>query len=115
MTRLIADGHTRAVIVNSAVRGGPENDSTFVSVWYPQWTIFNWDPTLRGVTDEPLLGGLVMVGPTISPVPGFGLDIWNRLGAVQHQAYFLNFQGGTQTTDDLNQKRDLWEKLSAFA
>ena len=60
-------------------------------------------------------GGLSVVGPTMAPVPGFGLDVWDRLGAIQHRAYLLNFHGGLPTSDDPTKKRGLWEDLSAFA
>ena len=114
MARLIEEGHTPALIVNESGRAGAEHDSTFLAVRHPDWVVFDWDPKAHGLADQ-LLGGLSVVGPTMAPVPGFGLDVWDRLGAIQHRAYLLNFHGGLPTSDDPNMKRGLWEDLSAFA
>ena len=115
MARLVAEGHSPAVIVNEAGRAGTEHDSTFLAVRHPDWAIFDWDPKAHGLAGQSLLGGLSVVGPTMAPVPGFGLDIWDRLGAIQHRTYLLNFHGGLPTTDDANKKRGMWDDLSAFA
>jgi hypothetical protein len=115
MTRLIEEGHVPALIVDGASRSRPGSESTFLAVRHPAWIIFDWDPQSRGITDEPLLGGLSVAGPTTKPVPGFGLDIWDRLGAIQHRTYLLKFCGGLEESNDVNQKRGLWEDLSAFA
>jgi hypothetical protein len=109
MERLLADGHSPALVVNER----SERDATFLAVRHPRWTIIGWDPKMHGVTEEPLLGGLYLVGSTLKPVPGFGLDIWDRLGSVQHQAYLLKFLGGVFVQRDT--KRGDWEELSAFA
>lgn len=115
MTRLIEEGHFPALIVDRSIKSQPGSESTFLAVRHPSWIIFDWDTQSRGITDEPLLGGLSVVGPTTKPVPGFGLDVWDRLGAIQHRAYLLNFCGGLEEPDDENQKRGLWEDLSAFS
>lgn len=115
MAELEAQGRTPALIVNDS----PDHDSTFLAVRNPLWTIFDWDRRIHGVTDKPMLGRLSMVGPTLKPVPGYGLDIWDRLGSIQHQIYLLNFEGGVADPD--NTERAVWDEapdakgLSAFA
>lgn len=108
MERLLAAGHTPALITKE----DEETDSTFLAVRHPRWTIFDWSTDARGLTDEPLLGGLSMVGPTITPVPGFGFDIWDRLGAIQNLTYLLNFRGGVP--DSAGEPVDAWDELDAF-
>jgi len=115
MSRLLRTGYRPALIVNDVGRAGAEHDSTFLAVRHPDWVIFDWDPQSHGLAHEPLLGKLSVVGPTMAPVPDFGLDIWDRLGAIQHQTYLINFQGGVPASYDPGRKRGLWEGLSAFA
>lgn len=115
MSRLLRKGHRPALIVNEAGRAGAEHDSTFLAVRHPDWTIFDWDPQSHGLAHEPLLARLSVVGPTMASVPGLGLDIWDRLGAIQHLTYLINFHGGLPASDDTARKRGLWEDLSAFA
>lgn len=115
MSRLLRAGHRPALVVNEAGRAGAEHDSTFLAVRQPDWAIFDWDPQSNGLAHEPLLGRLFVVGPTMAPVPDFGLDIWDRLGAIQHLTYLINFHGGLPASDDTARKRGLWEDLSAFA
>lgn len=115
MARLLAEGHHPALIVENSGANSPPGDSTFLAVRNPHWIIYSWDANGHGMTEKPLLGGLSVVGPTTKPVPGFGLDIWDRLGAIQHRAYLLNFCGGIEEPDDETGKRALWDDLSAFA
>jgi len=112
MTRLIGEGRKPALIIDTDIH---DYDATFMAVRHPHWTIFDWDWSVRGVTDEPLLGHLWMVGPTLDPLPDFGLDVWDRLGAVQHWTYVLNYLNGHPMDGDPNGKRGQWASLSAFA
>lgn len=114
MSRLLRKGHRPALIVNATGKGGAEHDSTFLAVRHPDWTIFDWDPQSHGLAREPLLGRLFVAGPTMAPVPGTGLDIWDRLAAIQHQTYLINFHGGG-AADAGVPNRGGWEQLSAFA
>jgi hypothetical protein len=111
MTRLVSDGVKPALIVDSE----SDHDATFAAVRHPSWTIFDWDQSVRGITDEPLLGQLWVVGPMLKPIDDFGLDIWDRLGAVQHMSYLLRQLGGLEESDDLNRKHGSWVNISPFA
>lgn len=111
MERLTQEGLTPALV--AGVESG--YDSTFLAVRHPRWAIFDWDQSVRGMTDRPLLGQLWIVGPTLEPSVDFGLDIWDRLGAVQHWTYVLNSLDGQAATDDPNGKRGIWKSLSPFA
>ena len=111
MTDLIESGLTPALIADST----SDHDATFRAVRHPNWKIFHWDESVRGMTAEPMLGQLWIVGPTLEPIPDFGLDIWDRLGAVQHLAYVLRQLNGQVITDDPNRKRGMWKSLSPFA
>ena len=91
----------------------PDRDATFLAVRHPRWRILEWVPTERGVTPETLLGGLSVIGPTLEPAPGYGLDIWERLGRVQHQAYLLSWRGGVVAAGD-PARGDWDDDLDAF-
>jgi hypothetical protein len=100
----------RAMVLNET----PGYDSTFIAVRYPRWRIFEWVPEARGLTAKPMLGGLSLVGPTLDPVGRFGVDIWERLGRIQHEMYLYLWHGGTPSTGD--SKRGTWDRdLDAFA
>jgi hypothetical protein len=111
MARLLQEGRTPALIADN----DSEHDVAFLAVRHPNWTIFEWNKSVGGIADAPLLGALWLVGPTLKPTPDFGLDIWDRLGAVQHWTYVLNFLEGRVTDNDPNRKRGLWTSLSPFA
>lgn len=111
MASLVEQGRNPALVTNDML----DEDATFLAVRHPRWTIFAWDDAVIGVTEQPLIGGLHLVGATLEPIADFGLDIWDRLGSVQHQTYLLNYLGGATDDDDQNGKRGRWQSLSPFA
>lgn len=88
-------------------------DPSFLALQHPRWRMFKWSMGLHGLTKTNLMGALSMVGPTLEPVPGWGLDIWERLGRIQHLSYLLQWRGGQ--TDLGDPKRGNWDSdLDAF-
>jgi hypothetical protein len=75
-------------------------DPTFLSSAHPGWRVFAWSSQVHGLTRETLIGGLALVGPTLEPVAGYGVDIWERLGRMNHQMYLLRHYGGVPQTGD---------------
>jgi hypothetical protein len=59
------------------------------------------------------MAGLSAVGPTLQPVAGWGLDIWERLGRIEHLGYLYRYRQGVPVAGD--PKRGDWdEDLDAF-
>ncbi|WP_332601822.1 RyR domain-containing protein [Arthrobacter sp. S2(2024)] len=89
-----------------------EGESTFLAARHPEWRIMIWDDAVRGVT-APLMGRLSKVGPTLEPVPGEGLGIWDWLGRIAHERYLRVWENGVPTIGD--SVRGRWgDDLSAF-
>lgn len=101
---------SRALVVND----GGNHDSTFLASRHPRWRMFAWAEGGRGLTVEPMLGRLSLVGPSLEPVPGVGFDVWERLGRVHHAAYLYQWAGGVSAIGD--RKRGNWDTdLNSFA
>jgi len=90
------------------------NDATFLAARHPRWRIFDWSPQARGLMAEPVLGRMSMIGPTLEPVEGEGVDIWERLARIKHEIYLYHWRGGKPEAGDPN--RGNWDRdLDAFA
>ena len=92
----------------------PGNDSTFLAARHPRWRIFDWAEKMHGLTAEPMLGGLSIVGPTLEPVLQTGVDIWERLARIKHQIYLYDWRGGIPVPGDPN-RGDWDDDLDEFA
>jgi len=110
LTELMDSGDQRALLLSPDAGA----DATFLATVHPEWAIFAWDPSVRGITTTPLIGELTLVGPTLEPVSGQGTDIWEWFGRIAHAQYLDTWNGGGPTPGDPN--RGSWDgDLSAFA
>jgi hypothetical protein len=100
----------RALILSDT----PGYDPTFLAASHPRWRIFAWTPAVRGLTLEPMIGRLSMVGATLEPVPRSGVDIWERLARIMHEIYLYHWQSGIPVPGDPN-RGDWDDDLDAFA
>jgi hypothetical protein len=109
----VMKGAERAALLMSFSEGEGASRSTFVAARRPDWAIFAWSPTAHGLGPGPLVGGLTSVGPTLEPVDGHGVDLWDRFGRTLHERYVqLHLDGEPVVGDPARGRWD--EDLSPF-
>lgn len=103
-------------------------DPTLIAVAHPRWRIIAWSEFVRGLDQRPMIGGLSLVGPTLEPVvpasdpdsknvgarvddaaAAYGLDVWERLGRIEHKCYLLRNYGGVAKRDEERLARGDWD------
>jgi hypothetical protein len=116
-------GETALVVSESATM-----DPTLLAVPHPRWPVIAWSDQARGINQRPLIGGLTLVGPTLEPVApaiesaqdsdvpriddaaaAYGLDVWERLGRIEHKCYLLRNWGGLARKDAVKPARGDWD------
>jgi len=121
----LLDEHGTALILGE----DSTEDPTLLAVPHPRWRIFAWSDEAQGVSERPLIGGLSLVGPTLEPVhperdqhadralprvddaaPAYGVDVWERLGRIEHKCYLLRNFGGLAKSDAEKPARGDWDE-----
>jgi hypothetical protein len=123
LAEAMESGETALVIGESATM-----DPTLLAVPHPRWPVIAWSDQARGINQRALIGGLALVGPTLEPVAPaidsprqsdvpriddaaatYGLDVWERLGRIEHKCYLLRNWGGVAREDELKPARGDWD------
>jgi hypothetical protein len=111
----MSSGRAALVLPQPDATGRPESDATFVAAANPTWRILAWSKDSRGITEEALLGDLYLVGPTLEPAPGYGVDLWERLGRINHQLYRVRYLSTLDQELAAPAARGDWDRdLSSF-
>jgi RyR domain len=109
----IMEKGTNAALLFTPVGPADALDATFMAAHHPAWMIFSWDESVRGITKTPLIGRLSLVGPTLEPLKGQGIDTWEWFGRIAHQRYLNAWNKGVPIIGDSAKGR--WdEDLSSF-
>jgi RyR domain len=106
------DQHPALILADDPTLSNSDR-ATYLAALNPNWTIFNWSPTTRGVADQPIMERLYPFGLTLDAPSFLPVDSWERAARVVHEQYRL-ITRQHQQLESSKPSGQAWEELDPF-